>query len=43
VRGHQDTSLNTLLEAVILEKVERVAGELASGRKVMDAKEAASF
>ena len=37
VRGHQDTSLDTLLEAAILEKVEQVAGALASGREVMDA------
>ncbi len=43
MRGHQDTSLDTLLEAAILEKVERVAEALASGREVMDAKEAADF
>jgi hypothetical protein len=43
VRSHQDTSLDTLLEAAILEKVEQVAEALASGREVMDAKEAASF
>jgi hypothetical protein len=43
VRGHQDTSLDTLLEAAILEKVERVAEVLAGGREVMDAKEAANF
>jgi hypothetical protein len=43
VRGHQNTSLNTLLEAAILEKVERVAEALASGREVMNAKEAAEF
>jgi hypothetical protein len=40
VRGHQDTSLDTLLEAAILEQV---AGALASGREVMDAKQAADF
>ncbi|MDP9437808.1 MAG: hypothetical protein M3P49_03540 [Actinomycetota bacterium] len=43
MRDHQDTSLDTLLEAAILEKVERVAKALASGREVMDAKEAADF
>ena len=43
MRGHQDTSLDTLLEAAILEKVEQVAGALASGREVMDAKQAADF
>ena len=43
VRDHRDTSLDTLLEAAILEKVERVAAALASGREVMDAKEAADF
>jgi hypothetical protein len=43
VRSHQDTSLDTLLEAAIREKVERVAEALASGREVMDAKQAASF
>ena len=40
MRGHQDTSLDTLLEAAILEQV---AGALASGREVMDAKQAADF
>ena len=40
VRGHQDISLDTLLEAAILEQV---AGALASGREVMDAKQAADF
>ena len=43
MRSHQDTSLDTLLEAAILKKVERVAEALASGREVMGAKEAASF
>jgi hypothetical protein len=43
VRSHQDTSLDTLLEAAILEKVERVAEALSSGKEVMDAKEAADF
>lgn len=43
MRGQQDTSLDTLLEAAILEKVERVAEALASGKEVMDAKEAADF
>jgi hypothetical protein len=38
-----DTSLNILLEAAIPEKVERVAEALASGREIMDAKQAASF
>jgi hypothetical protein len=38
VRVHQDTSLNILLEAAILEKVECAAGALASGRENMDAK-----
>ena len=40
---HQDTSLDTLLEAAILEKVERVAEALSSGRELMDAKQAADF
>lgn len=40
---HRNTSLDTLLEAAILEKVERVAEALASGKEVMDAKEAAEF
>ena len=40
MRGHQDTSLDTLLEAAILEQV---AGALSSGRDVMDAKQAADF
>lgn len=43
MRGPQDTSLDALLETAILEKVERVAEALASGREVMDAKEAADF
>ena len=43
MRSHQDTSLDTLLEAAIREKVERVAEALASGREVMDAKQATSF
>ena len=43
MRGQQDTSLDTLLEAAILEKVERVAEVLASGKEVMDAKEVADF
>jgi len=43
VRGHQDTSLDTLLETAILEKVERAAEALSSGREVMDAKQAADF
>jgi hypothetical protein len=43
VRGHQDTSLDTLLEGANLEKVERVAEVLASSREVMDAKQAADF
>ena len=43
VRVHLDTSLNILLEAAIPEKVERVAEALASGREVMDAKQAADF
>jgi hypothetical protein len=43
VQSHQDTSLDTLLEAAILEKVERVAEALSSGREVMDAKQVADF
>jgi hypothetical protein len=43
VRVHQDTSLDTLLEGAILEKVEQVAEALSSGREVMDAKQAADF
>jgi hypothetical protein len=43
VRDHQDSSLDTLLEAAILEKVERAAEALSSGREVMDAKQAADF
>lgn len=43
MQGYQDTSLDTLLEAAILEKVERVAEALASGKEVMNAKEAADF
>lgn len=43
MRGHQDTSLDKVLEAAILEKVERAAEALASGREVMDAKQAADF
>jgi hypothetical protein len=43
MRSHQYTSLDTLLEAAILEKVERIAEALAGGREVMDAKEAANF
>jgi hypothetical protein len=35
--------LTTLLEAAILEKVEQVAGVLAGGREVIDAKQAADF
>lgn len=42
MRGHQDTSLDKLLEATILEKVERVAEALAS-KEVMNAREAADF
>ena len=41
--SHQGTSLDTLLEAAILEKVERAAEALSSGREVMDAKQAADF
>ena len=37
MRIHQ-TSLNILLEAAILERVECAAGALASGRENMDAK-----
>jgi len=43
VQRHQGTSLDTLLEAAILEKVERAAEALSSGREVMDAKQAADF
>jgi hypothetical protein len=43
VRGHQDTSLDALLEAAILDKVERAAEVLSSGREVMDAKQAADY
>ena len=43
MQGRQDNSLDALLEAAIPEKVERVAEALASGREVMDAKEAADF
>jgi hypothetical protein len=43
VRGHRDSSLDTLLEAAILEKVERAAEALFSGKEVMNAKEAAAF
>ena len=43
MRGNRDPSLDTLLEAAILEKVERAAEALSSGREVMDAKEAADF
>lgn len=43
MHNHRNTSLDTLLEAAILEKVERVAEALASGKEVMDAKEAAEF
>jgi hypothetical protein len=43
VRGPQDTSLDTLLEAAILEKVERVAEALSSGKEGIDAKQAADF
>ena len=43
VRGHQDASLDALLEAAILEKVERAAEALSSGKEVMNAKEAAAF
>ena len=38
MRCLQDTSLDTLLEAAILEKVERAAEALESGREIMDAK-----
>jgi hypothetical protein len=37
------TSQDTILEAAVLEKVERVVEALAQGREVMDAKEAADF
>lgn len=43
MRSRQDTSLDTFLEAAILEKVERVAEALVNGKEVMDAKEAAEF
>ena len=43
VQGHQGNSLDALLEAAILEKVERAAEALSSGREVMDAKQAADF
>jgi hypothetical protein len=43
VRSHQDTSLDTLLEVAILDKVERAAEALSSSREVMDAKQAADF
>ncbi len=43
MQGHQDTSLDTLLEAAILKKVEQVAAALSSGKEVMNAKEAADF
>jgi hypothetical protein len=43
VQSRQDTSLDTLLEAAILEKVERAAEALSSGREVMDARQAADF
>jgi hypothetical protein len=43
VRGPQDTSLDTLLEAAILKKVERVAEALSSGKEGIDAKQAADF
>lgn len=43
MRSDRDTSLDTLLETAILEKVERVAEALASGKEVMNAKEAADF
>ncbi len=43
MQNHRNASLDTLLEAAILEKVERVAEALASGKEVMDAKEAADF
>jgi excisionase family DNA binding protein len=39
----QITSQDTVLEAAVLEKVERVANALAQGREVMNAEEAASF
>ena len=43
VRGREDTSLDRVLEAAILEKVERAAEALASGKEVMNAREAADF
>ena len=43
MQNHRNASLDTLLEAAILEKVERVAEALARGKEVMDAKEAADF
>ena len=43
VRGHRDTSLDMVLENAILGKVERVVETLASGKEVMNAKEAAEF
>jgi hypothetical protein len=43
MRSHQDTRLDTLLEAAILEKVECATEALSSGREVMDAKQAAGF
>jgi hypothetical protein len=44
VRGHQDTSLdNNLLEAANLDKVERAAEALSSGREAMDAKQATDY
>lgn len=43
MKGDQDNSLDKLLEAAILEKVERIAESLASGREIMNAKEAADF
>jgi hypothetical protein len=39
----RDPSLDAILEAAILEKVERVAEALAGSREIMDAKEAADF
>lgn len=43
VQSRQDTSLGALLEAAILDKVERAAEALSSGREVTDAKQAADF
>ena len=43
MRGQHDRSLDTLLEAAILEKVERAAEALASRKEGMNAKEAADF